>query len=51
MHSPGALRFPIGSRSYDWQYESEPKPFMNGRRIYHACGGMRHGRDCRQTAV
>ena len=24
--------FPIGSRFYDWKYESEPEPHMNGRR-------------------
>ena len=35
---PAALTFPIGSRFYDWRYESEPEPFMNGRRIYHARG-------------
>ena len=29
---PAALTFPIGSRFYDWKYESEPEPFMNGRR-------------------
>jgi len=38
IHMPAALTFPIGSRFYDWQYESEPEPFMNGRRIYHARG-------------
>jgi choline dehydrogenase len=38
IHMPAALTFPIGSRFYDWGYESEPEPFMNGRRIYHARG-------------
>ena len=38
IHMPAALTFPIGSRFYDWQYESEPEPFLNGRRIYHARG-------------
>jgi choline dehydrogenase len=38
IHMPAALTFPIGSRFYDWQYESEPEPFMNGRRIFHARG-------------
>ena len=32
IHMPAALPFPIGSRFYDWKYESEPEPFMNGRR-------------------
>ena len=27
------LTFPIGSKFYDWKYESEPEPFMNGRKI------------------
>ncbi len=38
IHMPAALTFPIGSRFYDWKYESEPEPYMNGRRIYHARG-------------
>jgi len=36
IHMPAALSFPIGNRFYDWRYESEPEPHMNGRRIYHA---------------
>jgi choline dehydrogenase len=43
IHMPAALMFPIGSRFYDWQYESEPEPFMNGRRIYHARGRVLGG--------
>src|SRR4029078_790834 len=42
-HSPAALTFPIGSRYYDWMYESEPEPFMNGRRIYPARGKVLGG--------
>ena len=26
IHMPAALPFPIGSRFYDWKYESEPEP-------------------------
>ena len=40
---PAALTFPIGSRFYDWKYESEPEPHMNGRRIYHARGKVLGG--------
>ena len=40
---PAALTFPIGSRFYDWRYESEPEPHMNGRRIYHARGKVLGG--------
>jgi choline dehydrogenase len=43
IHMPAALTIPIGSRFYDWRYESEPEPFMNGRRIYHARGKVLGG--------
>src|SRR4051794_19488022 len=43
IHMPGALAYPIGSRFYDWKYESEPEPFMKGRRIYHARGKLLGG--------
>ena len=41
-HAGGAA-IPIGNRFYDWQYESEPEPYMNGRRIYHARGKVLGG--------
>ena len=43
IHMPAALTFPIGSRFYDWGYRSDPEPFMNGRRIYHARGKVLGG--------
>jgi len=43
IQMPGALTFPIGSRFYDWKYESEPEPFMHGRRISHARGKVLGG--------
>jgi choline dehydrogenase len=43
IHMPAALSFPIGNRFYDWKYESEPEPFMRGRRIYHARGKVLGG--------
>ena len=43
IHMPAALTFPIGSKYYDWKYESEPEPHMNGRRIYHARGKVLGG--------
>ena len=43
IHMPAALPFPIGSRFYDWQYESEPEPHMGGRRVYHARGKVLGG--------
>ena len=43
VHMPAALPIPIGNRLYDWKYESEPEPHMNGRRIYHARGKVLGG--------
>jgi len=43
IHMPAALTIPIGNRFYDWRYESEPEPHMNGRRIYHARGKVLGG--------
>jgi choline dehydrogenase len=43
IHMPAALAFPIGNKFYDWKYESEPEPHMNGRRIYHARGKVLGG--------
>jgi choline dehydrogenase len=43
IHMPAALAFPIGNRFYDWQYSSEPEPFMDGRRVYHARGKVLGG--------
>src|SRR3954463_9637675 len=43
IHMPSALSFPIGNPLYDWKYESEPEPFMHGRRIYHARGKVLGG--------
>ncbi|MGY9071552.1 MAG: choline dehydrogenase [Acidimicrobiales bacterium] len=43
IHMPAGFAFPIGSRFYDWKYESEPEPFMNGRKVYHARGKVLGG--------
>jgi choline dehydrogenase len=43
VHMPAALPIPIGNRLYDWKYESEPEPFMGGRRIRHARGKLLGG--------
>ncbi len=43
IQMPAALTYPIGSRFYDWKYESEPEPFMRGRKIYHARGKVLGG--------
>ena len=38
IHMPAALFFMLGNPYYDWMYETEPEPFMNGRRVAHARG-------------
>jgi choline dehydrogenase len=43
INMPAALPIPIGNRLYDWKYESEPEPFMHGRRIFHARGKVLGG--------
>ncbi len=43
IHMPAALTIPIGNPRYDWRYESEPEPHMNGRRVYHARGKVLGG--------
>jgi choline dehydrogenase len=43
IHMPAALPYPIGNKLYDWKYESEPEPFMNGRKVYHARGKVLGG--------
>ena len=43
IHMPAALTIPIGSKHYDWCYESEPEPFMDGRKVFHARGKILGG--------
>ncbi|MEO8273927.1 MAG: choline dehydrogenase, partial [Chloroflexota bacterium] len=43
LHMPAALAFPIGSPLYDWAYQSEPEPFLHGRRVHHARGKVLGG--------
>jgi choline dehydrogenase len=40
---PAGLTHPIGNKSYDWCYESEPEPHLNNRKIYHARGKLLGG--------
>ncbi|MFO7192081.1 MAG: GMC family oxidoreductase N-terminal domain-containing protein, partial [Thermocrispum agreste] len=42
-HMPAALTMVIGNPLYDWRYESEPEPYMGGRRVYHGRGKMLGG--------
>lgn len=43
IHMPAGLMYLLGNKSYDWCYESEPEPFMNGRRIFHGRGKVLGG--------
>ena len=43
IHMPAALTYPIGSKFYDWCYQTEPEPFMNNRRIYQGRGKILGG--------
>jgi choline dehydrogenase len=43
INMPAALPYPIGNPLYDWRYESEPEPYMNGRRVFHARGKVLGG--------
>ena len=43
IHMPAALPYPIGNKLYDWKYESEPEPHMDGRKVYHARGKILGG--------
>src|SRR4051812_19624091 len=42
-HMPAALTMVIGNPLYDWRYESEPEPHLNGRRVAHARGRLLGG--------
>ncbi len=43
VHVPAAFGVPVGSRFHDWRYESEPEPFLAGRRLAHARGKLLGG--------
>jgi choline dehydrogenase len=43
IHMPAGLMIPLGNKLYDWCYQSEPEPFMNGRRVAHARGKLLGG--------
>jgi choline dehydrogenase len=34
IQMPSALSIPMNTRKYNWQYESEPEPYLNGRRMH-----------------
>lgn len=38
---PAATAFPLQGRRYNWAYETDPEPYMDGRRM--ECGAARAG--------
>ena len=34
IHMPAALAHPLADDKVNWYYESEPEPYMDGRRMY-----------------
>ncbi|MDF2782471.1 MAG: choline dehydrogenase, partial [Geminicoccaceae bacterium] len=34
LHMPAALAYPLQGRRYNWAYQSEPEPHMDGRRMH-----------------
>ena len=43
IHMPAGFSFPLGSRFYDWMYQSEPEAGLGGRKVYHARGKVLGG--------
>lgn len=46
IHMPAALTYPLAGKTYNWWYDSDPEPFMNGRRIYQPRGKVLGGSSC-----
>ncbi|WP_119461963.1 choline dehydrogenase [Rhodospirillaceae bacterium SYSU D60014] len=34
IHMPSAFAYPLADDKFNWYYESEPEPYMDGRRMY-----------------
>ena len=34
IHMPSAFAYPLAGTTYNWRYETEPEPFMDGRRMH-----------------
>jgi choline dehydrogenase len=43
IHMPLAFAEPLKGTRYNWAFESEPEPYMDGRRIYHPRGKVLGG--------
>ena len=43
VESPAAMTYAVGSQSHDWNFWSEPEPFLNDRRLVHPRGKVLGG--------
>ena len=43
LQVPAAARYAFNARRYNWRYESEPEPYLNGRRIAQPRGRVLGG--------
>ena len=43
LQLPIAMGYPVGSKSYDWRYESEPEPGLGSRQLHHPRGRVLGG--------
>lgn len=43
VEMPAAMAYAVGSRTHDWRFESEPEPFLEGRRLVHPRGKVLGG--------
>ena len=43
IQMPAALMYPAGNKLYDWIYETNAEPFMDGRKVGHARGKVLGG--------
>src|SRR5690625_1547830 len=43
IHMPAALSYPLANDKFNWFYQSEPEPFLDGRSIYCPSGRVHGG--------
>ena len=43
FHVPAAMRYAYNAKRYNWNFETEPEPFMNGRRLSQPRGRVLGG--------
>ncbi|MBC8091304.1 MAG: choline dehydrogenase [Pseudonocardia sp.] len=43
VEMPAAMAYAVGSKTHDWNFESEPEPYLDGRRLVHPRGKVLGG--------